>query len=72
MNDFEYRIRLPKAEDIMVAQTGESVDGYKLTDINLEYEAIEGPKLAMETKAKYDSGRKLWYDYTALLKALEW
>ena len=72
MSDFEYRIRLPEAEDIMVAQSGESVENYKLTDINLEYKTIEGPKLAKETKAEYDFGRELWYDYTTLLKTLEW
>ena len=35
MSDVEYRIRLPKADKIMNAQTGESVEGYKLTDITL-------------------------------------
>ena len=72
MNDFEYRIKLPKAENIMVAQGGESVDCYKITDINLEYEIIEGPKLAKETKREYEIGRELWYDYTTLLKTLDW
>ena len=72
MNDFEHRIKLPKAEDIMVAQGGESVDGYKITDSNLQYETTEGPKLAKETKREYEIGCELWYDYTTLLKTLEW
>ena len=75
MSDFEYRIKLPKASEIMNTQTGESVEGYKLTDINLEYETIEGEKLARGVKKKYDVGRELWrkvsYDYTTLLKTLE-
>jgi len=43
-----------------------------LTDINLEYETIEGSKLAKETRAKYDFGRELWFEYVTLLKTLEW
>ena len=50
MADFTYHIRLAKAEDIMVAQSGEAVEGYKLENLNLEFEVIEG-KIAKETKA---------------------
>ena len=56
----------------MAAQGRESVDGYKITDINLEYETIEGPKLANETKREYEIGRELRCDYTTLLKTLDW
>ena len=41
-----YRLRIPKASKIMVAQTGQKVAGYKLTDMNLEYETIEDKDLA--------------------------
>ena len=72
MGDFEYRIKLPKAENIMGAQSDESVGSYKLTDINLEYETIEGNKIAKETKQQYEMGRDLCFDYTTVLKTLEW
>ena len=49
LNDFEYRVKLPKAEDIMTAQSGEAVDGYKFNNINLKYETIEGANFDMIT-----------------------
>ena len=72
MSDVEYRISLPKADKIMNAQTGESVEGYKLTDMNLEYETIESEELAKRVKDEYQVGRELGYEYTTLLKTLEW
>ena len=72
MSDLEYRIKLPESSKIMVAQTGQSVGNYKLTDMNLEYETIEGELLARQVKEQYQIGRELWYDYTPLLKTLEW
>ena len=72
MSDVEYRISLPKADKIMNAQTGEAVEGYKLTDMNLEYETIESEELAKKVKDEYEVGRELGYEYTTLLKTLEW
>ena len=75
MSNFEYRIKRPEAIKIMNAQSGESVKGYKLTqslNLNLEYETIESEELAREVKSQYEIGRELWYDYTTLLKTLEW
>ena len=72
MSDLEYRIKLPEVSKVMVAQTGQSVGNYKLTDMNLEFETIEGEKLANEVKEGFNIGRDLWYDYTTLLKTLEW
>ena len=72
MSDVEYRIRLPEASKIMVAQTGQSVGTYKLTDMNLEFETVEGEDLAKRTRDGFTFGRDLWYDYTTLLKTLEW
>ena len=46
MSDVEYRIRLPEASKILVAQTGQSVGTYKLTNMSLEFETIEGEDLA--------------------------
>ena len=56
----------------MVAQTGQSVGSYKLTDMNLEFETIEGEELANSVKDGFNIGCQLWYDYTTLLKTLEW
>ena len=67
-----YRIKLPEASKVMVAQTGQSVGSYKLTDMNLEFETIEGEELANSLKEGFNIGRQLWYDYTTLLKTLEW
>ena len=72
MSDLEYRIKLPEASKIMVAQTGQSVGSYKLTDMNLEFETIEGEELARSVKEAFNIGRQLWYDYTTLLKTLAW
>ena len=72
MSDVEYRIKLPESNKIMNAQSGDSVGDYKLTDINLEFETIEGEELATSVKDGFEVGRQLWYDYTTLLKTLEW
>ena len=72
MSDFEYRIKLPESKKVMNAQSGETLGDYKLTDINLEFETIEGEELTQSVKDGYEVGRQLWYDYTTLLKTLEW
>ena len=72
MSDVEYRIKLPESSKVLLAQTGQKIGNYKLTDINLEFETIEGEKLAGQVKSEYQTGRQLWYDYTTLFKTLEW
>ena len=73
MCDFEYRITLPKSKKIMKAQDGEDVGEYKLTDMHLEYEIIESEEVVREVvKDQYSVGRSLSYDYTTLLKTLQW
>jgi len=72
MSDFQYRIILPEAKNIMVAQVGERVEGYKLKDIMLEYETIEGEELARSVREGFNIGRQLWYDYTSLYETLDW
>ena len=52
----------------MVTQSGESVYGCKAANINLEYETIEGSKIAKDTKDQYDMGRQLLYEHSTLLK----
>ena len=68
MGDFVYTIKLPQAKSIMVAQSGENVEGYRITDINLEFQSIEGEEIAKDTRGKYDIGRQLWFDRVQLLK----
>ena len=72
MSDVEYRIKLPESSKVLLAQTGQKIGTYKLTDINLEFETIEGEKLAKQVKSEYEVGRQLWYDHTTQLKTLEW
>ena len=48
INNFQYIITLPKASEIMVAQSGESVAGYSLENLELEYETIENLDLVNE------------------------
>ena len=55
----------------MISQSGEAVDGYKLSNINLEYESIEGSKISKETRQQYETERQLWYQHTTLLKTEE-
>ena len=61
---YEYQIQLPEASEIMVAQTGQKVGSYKLTNMNLEFETIEGEELAANVRGGYVIGRDLWFDYT--------
>ena len=72
MCDFEYQITPPKSKKIMKAQDGEDVGGYKLTGVQLEYEAIESESLTKEVSDQYLGKRSLSYDYTTMLKTLSW
>ena len=72
MSNVEHRIKLLEASKIMVAQTGQSVGSYKLTDMNLEFETIEDEEFANIVIKEFTIGRNLFFDYTTLLKTLEW
>ncbi len=52
-NNIQYVISLPSASKIMVAQSGESVEGYSLRDVNLTYETIESHDLYSQALAEY-------------------
>ena len=54
----------------MKAQSSQSVDIYKLKDMQLEHETIESESLAQEVRSSYEVGRSLAYDYSTLLKTL--
>ena len=72
MNNFQYVITLPKASDIMVAQSGQSVAGYSLENLELEYETIENLDLAEEVLKNYSVGRSLSFNHVTLMKTVEW
>ena len=52
-NNPMYILTLPEASEIMVAQGGQKVDGYKLENLELEYETIENDSLASEISSMY-------------------
>ena len=72
MSDVEYRFTLPQTNEILLAQTGQKLADYRLSDMNLEFETIEGEKLAESVRNAFVDTRDLWFDYTTLLKTLEW
>jgi hypothetical protein len=71
-SDIQYKIRLPKADTIMMAQNGQSVAGYSLEGLELEYETIESPDLASQALNGYEVGRSLSYEHVTLLRKSEW
>ena len=72
MNNFQYVITLPKASDIMKAQSGQSVAGYSLENLELEYETIENSDLTQQVLEKYTMGRSLSFNHVTLMKTVEW
>ena len=62
MNNFQYVITLPKASDIMVAQSGQSVAGYSLKNLDLAEEVLKN----------YSVGRSLSFNHVTLMKTVEW
>ena len=58
-----YDITLPKSEEVMEATMGKTKGEFKLTDVNLEFEVLEGANIYNQTKGLYDSGRTLYYNH---------
>ncbi len=52
-NNIQYVMTLPSASEIMIAQSGESVEGYSLKDVNLTYETIESFNLYNQALSEY-------------------
>ncbi len=52
-NNVQYVLSLPSASKIMVAQSGQSVEGYSLKDVNLTYETIESSDLYSQALSEY-------------------
>ena len=71
-NDLQYVITLHAADEIMSAQGGESLEGYTLENIELEYESIDNIDLARKAENLYGSERELSFEHTTLIKKPEW
>ena len=71
-SDITYYIRLPSADDIMVAQSGQKIAGYTLENIKLEYETIESPKLAELTNNEYDIAKSLGFEHITQTFKQQW
>ena len=71
-NNPMYILTLPEASEIMVAQSGQKVAGYKLENLELEYETIENDVLASEVLSLYSTGRSLSYKHVTLMRTGNW
>ena len=71
-SNIRYKIRLPKAEGIMVAQTNQTVDGYSLEDIKLEYSTIEDPDTYNAALSSYQVGRSLVFNHVTMMEREIW
>ena len=58
-SDFEVKITFPKADDVMVAQSSQSIAGYTFEDLKLRYKKIISPELYQMAEQSYISGRTL-------------
>ena len=67
-----FTITLPSAESIMKAQGGETIGGYTLENLELEYETIDSQELAQDSTARYENGRSLVYDHVTHVKTINW
>ena len=72
VSDIQYKIRLPKADAIMVAQSSQTIAGYTFESLKLEYETIENPELAKQALSGYELGRSLTYEHVTLFRKTGW
>ena len=57
--DFEVEITFPKGEEIMVAQSSQSVAGYELTELKLKYKKIISQELYNAAEQSYIDGQTI-------------
>ena len=67
----EFNFKTPDANDIMIAQSGESVGGYSLKEPKLIYESIESPEMYSQAAAEYTSTEFPFVD-VSYLKPTNW
>ena len=61
--DFDVDIRFAKGENIMAAQSNQSIAGYKVSNLNLEYEKIRSQELYDQAEQSYISGVSIPYRF---------
>ena len=62
-NDLVFELTLAPAHEVMKGSTSSNVLGYKLENIQMEYEVIRSKTLADEATSTYSSGKEFAYDY---------
>ena len=63
-NIIKYKLILPKADEIMVAQSSQKVAGYTLEDVMLEYSSIESPDIYNKALNSFQSRTLVFEDVT--------
>ena len=67
-SNIRYKIRSPSANDIMVAQSSQTVGGYSLKDIKLEYSTIEDSDIYSLALNSYQVGRSLMFNHITMME----
>ncbi len=67
----EFNFKTPDASDIMIAQSGESVDGYALKEPKLIYESVESSEMYSNAKTNY-TGTEFTFTDISYLKPTSW
>ena len=62
-NDLVFELTLAPAHEVVKGTTSSNVLGYKLENIQMEYEVIRSQTLAEEAISEYKSGKGFAYDY---------
>ena len=71
-NNFQYIITLPAANQILLAQSAETLGSYSLDNLQLEYETIENLAIANRVSSMFSIGRSLSYTHVTLMKTTQW
>ena len=72
VSEIRYQITLPSADDIMVHQAGESVAGYSLEDVKLEYETIDDVDVYQSALSTFNTGISLSHEHITMFKRQLW
>ena len=62
-NDLVFELTLAPAHEVVKGATSSNTLGYKLENIQMEYEVIRSQTLADEATSEYKSGKEFAYDY---------
>ena len=68
INNFKYTVTLTESNEILVAQTNQTLGNYSLENIELEYETIDNSSIAKEITSTYALGHPLIYEDISLIK----